>query len=117
MKPFDLEAAKRGKPIQTRDGRSVRFVGHVPEASENYRVVAFVAGETYVQLYADDGKYVLGVETRHDLFMATRTVYVNLYRNGVGCWHDSKEDAERGANKAFDNINEFPLHTAVPVEI
>lgn len=116
MKPFDLEAAKRGEPIQTHDGRAVRFVGHVPEAREACRVVVLVAGKDSPVMMREDGRYGTGDESPY-LFMASRTVYVNLYRNGVGCWHASKEDAERGANAAFDNTNEFPLHTAVPVEI
>lgn len=28
MKPFDLEAAKRGEPIITRDGVEAHFVAH-----------------------------------------------------------------------------------------
>ena len=41
MKPFDLEAAKRGEPIQCRDGRPVKFIGHVPEAHDHNRIVFF----------------------------------------------------------------------------
>lgn len=39
MKPFDLEAAKRGEPLVLRDGRKVRFVAHVPDAHAIQRVI------------------------------------------------------------------------------
>lgn len=50
MKPFDLEAAKRGEPIVTRDGREAKFIAHVPEATNEYnRVVFLVEGDLYVR--------------------------------------------------------------------
>ena len=39
MKPFDLEAAERGDPIQMEDGRKLEFVAYVPEARLEHRVV------------------------------------------------------------------------------
>lgn len=40
MKPFDLAAAKAGKPIQSRAGKKVTFVAHLPEAKERGRIVS-----------------------------------------------------------------------------
>ena len=40
-KPFDLEAAKRGNPILW-NKRPAKFVAHVPEAAEFYRVVVLL---------------------------------------------------------------------------
>ena len=34
MKPFDLEAAKRGEPIVTRGGEAAKFIAHVPDADK-----------------------------------------------------------------------------------
>lgn len=78
MKPFDLEAAKRGEPIQTRGGRPVNFIAHVPEAEESDRIVVleagFVAGMSersvfmvpstctlWLNVYVSDGRYTVGV--------------------------------------------------------
>lgn len=44
LRPFDLEKAKAGHPICTRDGRKARFIAHVPEADEGYRVFVLVEG-------------------------------------------------------------------------
>ena len=48
MKPFDLEAAKAGAPIVTRDGRSAKFIAHVAEARNKYQdaLVKLANGET-----------------------------------------------------------------------
>lgn len=47
MKPFNLEAAKRGEPIQTRDGRKAAFIGVIPpEFRRTIRpVIAISEGE------------------------------------------------------------------------
>jgi len=80
MKPFDLEAAKRGEPIQTRDGRPVKFIAHVPEAREGDRVVMLF--EDVVLASGESGHFYLSKEPHHyDLFMAPRkrTMWVNLH--------------------------------------
>lgn len=37
MKPFDLEAAKRGEPIISRNGNVVEFVARVPVCGKDSR--------------------------------------------------------------------------------
>ena len=69
MKPFNLEAAKQHHPIQTRNGSPAKFLMHVPEANNEYRVVVLVDGETHS--CSEDGIYYSdGVESSVDLFMA-----------------------------------------------
>lgn len=70
MKPFDLEAAKRGEPIVTRAGQIVSFIAHVPAALPGHRVVVLNPGRVAVG-YHENGIYsALGLESRKDLFMA-----------------------------------------------
>ena len=80
MKPFDLEAAKRGEPIVTRDGRPAKFIAHVPEANAYYQVEALFSG--LISTYAVSGRaYPDKTPCDVDLFMAPRkrTVWVNVY--------------------------------------
>jgi hypothetical protein len=79
MKPFDLEAAKRGEPIQTRDGRPVKFIAYVPEADKSQRVVVLVDG--YIVALHEDGSVHDDCNHYDDIFMAPRkrTVWVNLH--------------------------------------
>lgn len=111
MKPFDLEAAKRGELIVTRNGRNAKFVAHVPECDSLSRVYAFIEGNKVVNAYNEAGEYIPGGGALCDLFMASRkrTVYMNIYTLGHACWHGDEEVARRKAKNA--------LVTAMPIEI
>lgn len=84
MKPFDLEAAERGDPIQMEDGRKLKFVAYVPEARPEHRVVV---------LYPTTG--VVTSLRKGDVFMAPqrRTVWVNLLTWGGAHYYPSQEAA------------------------
>lgn len=102
MKPFDLEAAKRGDPFMTSYGSLVRFVLHDETTNE-------LVGQI-------DGKRTLTVWCEVDfeyLFMAPkkRTVWVNLYSDGDAFWYATEDEANR--NKCRYHIN----NKAYPVEI
>ena len=88
MKPFDLEAAKRGEPICNRDSEGCVFITHVPDATPEYRVVALTPSKD-VYCFDETGSYYCGGdESRNDLFMAPRklTVWVNVYPPGTNCF-------------------------------
>ncbi|WP_118181287.1 hypothetical protein [Paraburkholderia phosphatilytica] len=123
MKPFNLEEAKAGKPIITRDGRTARFLAHIPEASEALQVFAIVDGEkAATPLYTSGLFYETGGDHDHDLFMAPEksTVYLNVYAVNMKTRHafescafkveaDAKHDASINGARL--------LAVAVPVEI
>ena len=66
MKPFDLEAAKRGEPIVTRDGRQARFIAHVPDAPPAQRVVCIT--DLGVNTHYETGDFIAN-DSPNDLFM------------------------------------------------
>lgn len=67
MKPFDLEAAKRGEPLVTRNGGKAKFVTYVPEA--NYeKVIALIDDELF--MFYENGTRCRNSEYAVDLFMA-----------------------------------------------
>jgi hypothetical protein len=82
MKPFNLQEAIAGKPIQTRDGRVLKFVAHVPEAGEMYKVVIMLGGG-YIGCWREDGKYLKDEEGDGDIVMVPviKTYYVNVFRS------------------------------------
>lgn len=117
MKPFDLEAAKAGKPLVTRDGRKVTDFKHFETMAGNEVCIAVFDGGEY-EWYKKNGRYLLHDEHRNDLFMAPEevTVWVNVYKsqsNSTGFkageyTYESKEKAEqRKANENY--IGVFPL--------
>lgn len=68
MKPFDLEAAMRGEPLITRDGKTAKFIVCVPEAPITGNLVALLAGEIFV--FTESGRYYVdGTDSLYDLFM------------------------------------------------
>lgn len=68
MKPFDLEAAKRGEPICHSDGSLCKFVAYVPEAHKEQRVVILTAAHNICTWAVDR------------IFMAPRTVETKPFR-------------------------------------
>jgi len=68
MKPFNLEAAKAGALLITRDGRKARFIAHVPECNDGFRVLAFIDGHMSATEFDDNGRFVTNDDPR-DLFM------------------------------------------------
>ena len=68
MKPFDLEAAKRGEPIITKQGGTRKFHCCIPEARPLERIVCTDIGGK-VWLYAVDGRWSDRISSDHDLIM------------------------------------------------
>ena len=106
MKPFDLEAAKRGEPIQTRGGKPAKFIAHVPEATQPQQVVVLIGNS--VRARYPNGTFHKWAEDDDDLFMASRkrTVWVNLYpnENRLCYYYDTEEEAEEAsAHKRIGN--------------
>jgi hypothetical protein len=112
LKPFDLEAAKRGEPLVTRDGRKAFFIAHVPEVDRASRVVGRVAGDCTLYVFYETGRYLEYEERENDLFMATRTVtrWVNFYPIQTA-HHFHAEATARGLARSD------AIAIAVPVEI
>ena len=84
MKPFNLEQAKAGAPVCTRDGRPVRIVCYDLKGYKNYPIIALIenmVGAESIMSYALNGHHSLDSETGIDLMMASvkREGWVNLY--------------------------------------
>lgn len=101
MRPFNLEEAKDGKPICTRDGRSARIICTNRICGE-LSIVALVMsrfGTEDSTSHTLSGQYFGGDSASPmDLFMATviekRWIAVNPYTRAASFLHSSKEDCE-----------------------
>lgn len=104
LKPFDIEAAKAGKPVCTRDGRRARIICF--DVTRKQPIIALLeseeAGEGVVQIYYKDGSYYgSGLKDNRDLMMLPekKEGWVNIYnRFGTelicdGRFYFTKEDA------------------------
>lgn len=76
MKQFDLEAARSGAPVCTRDGRKARIICF-DRRDESSPIVALLEGTSTesVLLYSENGHWVgeIGVNSKFDLFMYEKT--------------------------------------------
>lgn len=84
MKEFNLEEAKAGKPVCTRDGRDVEILKY-DRIGFNQPMITLVDTQGYqcVELYCEDGSYNYNkTESNYDLFMKTEKheAWVNVYR-------------------------------------
>lgn len=120
MRPFNLEEAKAGKPIQLDNGTPARFIAHVPELNQ---VIALLdTHETVkVSFWGEDGSYFnywgYG-EIPNKLVMVSvkKTVWVNLYSDicdRTCYWHDSEEIADK---EQMDSVKRLG-GKAFPIEI
>ena len=88
MKPFDLEQAKAGAPVITRDGRKARILSF-DLCNRYYPMVAAFTdsdGDEGVDSLTNEGKCFADKDSPNDLFMGPvkREGWVNIYRSAPG---------------------------------
>ena len=101
LKPFNLEEAKQGKPVCTRDGRKARIICF--DRDWDMHIVALVSdplGES-VHYYLSNGKVDFDKQNDEDLMMLTekKEGWINI--NKDACLFKSKEEAERYCTKDY----------------
>lgn len=113
MKPFDLQKAKEGHPLVTRDGRPARFIAHVPECDEQSRVIVLISGCYSCTHHTEEGNFWLSKQTSTaDLFLATtkRTywfAYSSIWNTGercTTCLYSTKEKLDEALRTLSANI-------------
>ena len=115
FKPFDLEAAKAGKPVCTRDGRKARIICF--DAKCNKPIVALIYDcnkETVLQ-YLENGRFFVDQIDKYDLMMfpQKKEGWVNVYKSyNVGkkipCMasiYPTKEEAKKSSVVEFDYVD------------
>ena len=124
LKPFDLEAAKAGKPVCTRDGRKVRIISFdrkfLFKGVISYPIIALVedtAKEETIYGYNEKGKVIIENDTpyKDDLMMLPQKKegWVNVYKSyNVGkkipCMasiYPTKEEAKKSSVVGFDYVD------------
>lgn len=115
FKPFDLEAAKAGKPVCTRDGRKARIICF--DAKCNKPIVALIYDcnkETVLQ-YLENGRFFVDQIDKYDLMMfpQKKEGWVNVYKSyNVGkkipCMasiYPTKEEAKKSSVVGLDYVD------------
>ena len=99
MKPFNLEEAKAGKPVQTRDGRDVEILTFDLRGGNSMLAIIKAENHDYVATYAESGYYLNPMyEDKYDLFMKTekKEGWVAVLKDGKLSFniYATKEEAE-----------------------
>lgn len=86
FKPFDLEAAKAGKPVCTRDGRKARIICFDAKRKDGKNIMALIPSKEYPEFedlvaYPNNGNYHGGHENDGDLMMLhqKKEGWINIY--------------------------------------
>lgn len=115
MKPFDLEAAKAGKPVCTRDGRKARIIcwdkkGLVP-------IVALIEHENseIFLAYYNNGRHTIRERSDNDLMMLLekKEGWVNVYKSYnvgkktpcIASIYPTKEEAKKSSVVGLDYVD------------
>ena len=118
LKPFNLEQAKAGKPVCTRDGRKARIICF--DAKGDYPIVALIERLTEngniegVEQYAIDGHYTTAISEYYgDLMMLSekKEGWVNVDKRSNGDVIISKPYPTR--DEAIHNSSELTIDTVI----
>lgn len=84
LKPFNLEAALKGEPVQTRDGRKADEIHLFETYISIFPLFAIIDGVVYK--FTKDGRFITTEDSYMDLFMAPqkKEYWVNVYKNREG---------------------------------
>ena len=112
MKKFNLEEAKAGKPIQSRDGCRVTMLATDIKNKYPLATVKHTSEMDVLQTQCEDGYFYKDKsESMHDLFMAPvkKEGWVNIYRDTCGAKvtgrsiHESEECAKEVNGVSLSN--------------
>ena len=88
LKPFDIQKAREGKPVCTRDGRKARIICYDRQSDHGFPIVALVENtgaekDEDVHFYRANGTAATA-ERAQDLMMLSekKVGWVNLYKSG-----------------------------------
>lgn len=117
MKPFNLEAAKAGKPVCKRDGRKARIIcfDYNGETGD-YPIVALVhynkGNKCYERVlkYTSDGLFNKYRDCQHDddlmMLPEKKEGWVNVYKDSV---YDTKDEALIGRSESRGYIDTIKI--------
>lgn len=115
MKEFDINLAKQGKPVCTRDGRKARIIcfdANIMTGNKN--ILALIRKDDsseYVEYYTSNGKFSDSKDDINDLMMLTekKEGWVNIDKGGSGKITVSSPYSTK--EEAIHNDNETTIDT------
>ena len=114
LKPFDLEAAKAGKPVCTRDGRKARIISFDAKCDKPIVALIYDCNKETVLQYLENGRFFVDQIDKYDLMMLTRKKegWVNIYRDfedTVCCVYPTEKEALEDGETEKDYITTIKI--------
>lgn len=114
LKPFDLEAAKAGKPVCTRDGRKARIICFDAKCDKPIVALIYDYNKETVLQYLENGRFFVDQIDKYDLMMLPQKKegWVNIYKDfedTVCCAYLTKEDALKNRSIEYGYITTIKI--------
>lgn len=114
LKPFDLEAAKAGKPVCTRDGRKVRIICFDAECNKPIVALIYDCNKETVFQYLKSGRFFVDQIDKYDLMMLPRKKegWLNIYKDfedTVCCVYPTEKEALEDGETEKDYITTIKI--------
>lgn len=110
LKPFNLEAAKAGKPVCTRDGRSARIICFNRKrihGEQNYPIVVLITEDSDTEAiygYTENGSFIANECNDEDLMMLPERKEGWIIKPKDYQVYQHKEEAEEVCNKNYQVV-------------
>lgn len=114
LRPFDLEAAKAGKPVCTRDGRKARIICFDAKCNKPIVALIYDCNKETVFQYLESGRFFVDQIDKYDLMMLPekKEGWINIYKdldNTLYCAYLTKEDALKNRSIGDDYITTIKI--------
>lgn len=114
LKKFDLEAAKAGKPVCTRDGRKVRIICFDAECNKPIVALIYDCNKETVFQYLKSGRFFVDQIDKYDLMMLPRKKegWLNIYKDfedTVCCVYPTEKEALEDGETEKDYITTIKI--------
>ena len=118
LQPLDLEAAKAGKTVRTREGRRARIICF-DRRRDKFPIVALLDGcneehSEVAETFTNEGLYEIGEKSSNDLMMfpEKKEGWVNIYKSDNGTYYTGAIFYKK--NDALVNTSEIEITTGIP---
>ena len=105
LKPFDIQKAREGKPVCTRDGAKARIICF--DAKSDAPIIALITTDDGTEItfdYLSDGTFFNGENPDNDLMMLAEKKEGWIIKPKDYQVYQSKEDAEEVCNKNYQVV-------------
>lgn len=116
LKPFDLEAAKAGKPVCTRDGRKARIICFDAKCDKPIVALIYDCNKETVLQYLENGRFFVDQIDKYDLMMfpQKKEGWINIYTSYDGIEtgisvYETKEIAKKGVDNSVSYLGTIKI--------